>query len=115
MALPDSDADSLAAGQNPDTNLTSIRTSIEFHNRHLSVADSGGIFVANSNLGMCYGVLGDTTMAGKHHQEALRTAIKMQTLYGQSISVGNLGLLALFKGDGQTARTCLEQVHLLFI
>ena len=33
----------------------------------------------------------------------------MQTLYGQSIAVGNLGNLALLKSDLVTARTCFEQ------
>ena len=110
MAIPDTDAGSLAAGKDPETNLDAIRNAVRYHERHLSVSDQGGAFVANSNLGICYGILGDATKSGQHHQEALRVAIKMQTLYGQSLSVGNLGLLALSKGDYQTARTCLEQV-----
>lgn len=111
MAIPDTDAGSLAAGKDPETKLDAIRSAIQYHERHLSVADQGGSFVANTNLGICYGILGNFAQSGQHHQEALRVAIKMQTLYGQSISVGNLGLLALSKGDNQTARTCLEQVE----
>jgi tetratricopeptide (TPR) repeat protein len=114
MAIPDSDAGSLAAGKDPATNLQAVRTAAQFHQRHLSVSDQGGCFVANTNLGICYGILGDAVLSGQHHQEALRVAIKMQTLYGQSLSVGNLGLLALSKGDHQTARTCLEQ-HLQLV
>ena len=38
----------------------------------------------------------------------------MQTLYGQSIAVGNLGNLALLKHDHTTARTCFEQ-HLQLV
>lgn len=38
----------------------------------------------------------------------------MQTLYGQAIAVGNLGLLASLKRDWPTARTCLEQ-HLQLV
>lgn len=47
--------------------------------------------------------------AAKHFQDALRIAIKMQTLYGQSVAVGNLGKLALYKRDFITARTCFDQ------
>lgn len=110
MAIPDSDAGSLAAALNPETNLQAVRSATQYHERHLSVADQGGCFVANTNLGICYGILGDTMLSGQHYQEALRIAIRMQTLYGQSLSVGNLGLLALSKADHKTARTCLEQV-----
>ncbi len=38
----------------------------------------------------------------------------MQTLYGQSIAVGNLGMLAMIKGDFVTSRTCFEQ-HLQLV
>lgn len=110
IAIPDSDAGSLAAGTDHETNLDAIRSAIQYHERHLSVTDQGGCFVANTNLGICHGILGNWTASGHHHQEALRIAIKMQTLYGQSLSVGNLGLLALSKKDNQTSRTCLEQV-----
>ena len=110
LAIPENDSGSLAASKNPETNLDAIRNAINFHQRHLSVADQGGCFVANTNLGICFGILGNSLQSGQHHQEALRIAIRMQTLYGQSIAVGNLGLLALSKGDYQTARTCLEQV-----
>jgi hypothetical protein len=90
-----------------------LQKAIEFHRAHLQIADAGGQFVAHTNLGLCLGILGDWTQAGHHHQEALRVAIKLQTLYGQSIAVGNLGLLALAKDDTRTAKTCLEQVLFL--
>ncbi len=38
----------------------------------------------------------------------------LKTLYGQSIAVGNLGMLALGKNDLVTARTCFEQ-HLQLV
>jgi Flp pilus assembly protein TadD len=34
----------------------------------------------------------------------------MQSVRGQAIAVGNLGMLALLKADSLTARTCFEQV-----
>ncbi len=115
MAIPDSDAGTLAAGKNPETNKEWLQQAILYHQRHLDISDQGGKFVANTNLGLCYGILGDFNLSGQHHQEALRTAIKMQTLYGQSISVGNLGLLALSKSDYNTSRMCLEQVRLSYL
>ena len=33
----------------------------------------------------------------------------MQSIFGQSIAVGNLGMLAMAKADCTTARTCFEQ------
>jgi tetratricopeptide (TPR) repeat protein len=92
-----------------------IQQAIIAHMRHLDITpDAGGKFVAYINLGICLGWLGDVNQAAKNHQDALRVAIKMQTLYGQSIAVGNLGLLALSKHDFTTSRTCFEQ-HLQLI
>ena len=63
-----------------------------FNAKHLEIGpDNGGRFVANTNLGLCLGMMGDIVKSAQHHQDALRVAIKMQTLYGQSIAVGNLG------------------------
>lgn len=42
------------------------------------VADDTGSGVAHSNIGLCYGLLGDYPMAAKHHQEALRAALRVQ-------------------------------------
>lgn len=86
-----------------------IQEAINAHNEQLKIADSGGIFVGHTNLGLTYAMIDDPVNAAKHHQDALRTAIKMQSIYGQSIAVGNLGLLAMLKGDNTTARTCFEQ------
>lgn len=95
--------------------LEYIHKAIDYHARHLEVGpDAGGKLVAHINLGICLTWLGDINQAAKHHQDALRIAIKMQTLYGQAIAVGNLGLLALGKADFSTARTCFDQ-HLQLI
>jgi tetratricopeptide (TPR) repeat protein len=95
-----------------EKSLAHIDKAIEFHQQHANIADAGGKFVANVNLGLCYGVKGEFTTAAKHQQSALRIAIKMQTLFGQSIVVGNLGMLATAKADFATARTCYEQVSI---
>ena len=86
-----------------------IQAAINAHNEQLKIADSGGIFVGHTNLGLSYAMMDDPVNAAKHHQDALRTSIKMQSIYGQSIAVGNLGLLAMLKDDNTTARTCFEQ------
>jgi len=92
-----------------------INYAIQAHSNHLSNSpDLGGQFVANINLGICYIWLSDVSLAAKAIQDALKIAIKMQTLYGQSIAVGNLGLVALYKKDYATTKTCFDQ-HLQLI
>lgn len=86
-----------------------LHASASYHSRHLELADDGGKFVAHNNLGICYDLLDNIIESAKHHQNALRIAIQLQSLHGQSVAVGNLGLLAMRKKDLQTARTCFEQ------
>jgi tetratricopeptide (TPR) repeat protein len=88
---------------------SNIQLAMEYHEKHLRIADVGGQFIALTNLGLCYGVLRNIVQSAKCHQDALRAAIKMQSIYGQSIAVGNLGMLAVLKSDFKTARTCYEQ------
>ncbi len=109
IASPPSDAGVISGFKEGAEDLVS--KAIQFHQQHLSTADTGGTFVAHVNLGLCYGMIGDISNAARHQQEALRIAIKMQTLYGQSIAVGNLGMLALAKKDLSTATTCFHQVY----
>ena len=112
LACPSSDAGFLNGFQETKQSVEFINQAIKYHEQHVNISDSGGQFVAHINLGLCYGVKGDYATAAKHNQSALRIAIRMQTLYGQSISVGNLGMLATLKKDYKTARTCFEQVLL---
>lgn len=88
---------------------SNIGIAMEHHEKHLRIADKGGQFIALTNLGLCYGVQRNIVESAKCHQDALRAAIKMQSIYGQSIAVGNLGMLAVVKDDYKTARTCYEQ------
>ena len=99
-------------GVKPGPNVQEyLSNAIYYHSKHLDIGpDAGGRFVANADLGLCYAMSGDIVQGAKHQQDALRIAIKMQTLYGQSIAVGNLGMLALLKEDFVTAKTCFEQV-----
>jgi hypothetical protein len=93
-----------------EQSLAYLDQALEYHLQHLQSADQGGKFVADINIGLCLGAKNEYSQAAKYYQNSLRVAIKMQTLFGQSIAVGNLGMLAIRKGDYPTARTCLEQV-----
>lgn len=110
LACNESDEGFINGFKPTDETVEYLNNSLEFHQKHLNIADQGGKFVANINIGLCSGAKNEYAQAGKHYQNALRIAIKMQTLFGQSIAVGNLGMLAITKGDFSTARTCLEQV-----
>ncbi len=117
LACPPSDSGFVGDGTAVRTpeQMDYLTKACQCHKKHLEVSpDQGGRFVANTNLGLALGMRKDVGPAAKCHQDALRTAIKMQTLYGQSIAVGNLGMLALTKSDLTTARTCFEQ-HLQLV
>ena len=112
LASPPSDAGTVAGMKQGEGSMQEdhLKIAIKYHQMHLAAADNGGKFVAHTNLGLSYAMLNDITNSARHHQDALRIAIKMQTLYGQSIAVGNLGMLALNKNDFSTSRTCFQQV-----
>jgi tetratricopeptide (TPR) repeat protein len=97
-----------------EQSLAYLDLALDYHQQHLQSADQGGKFVANINIGLCLGAKNEYSQAARYYQNSLRVAIKMQTLFGQSIAVGNLGMLAISKGDYPTARTCLEQVSFIF-
>ena len=91
-----------------------LAKAVGYHENHLRVADPGGQFVAHTNLGLCLAWMDDALAAARHHQDALRLAIELQSQSGQSIAVGNLGALALSRGDYATAQPCLDQ-HLQLV
>ncbi|GLD93277.1 hypothetical protein PINS_up001869 [Pythium insidiosum] len=101
-------------GQFVDAGNRHLQLALEFHRKHLEVADDAGKFVAHLNLGLTYGSLQDANEAARHHQEALRLAIRLNSTYGQSLAVGNLGLLASRQQDVETATACMEQ-HLQLV
>ena len=92
-----------------DQSVERLERAVALHERHLAIADAGGRFAAFTNLGLCRGALGDADGAARHHQDALRLAIELESSSGQSIAVGNLGSLAMRRGDLATARPCVEQ------
>lgn len=116
LVSPQSDAGTLLGVHTLNSkSVDYLNLAIEYHSKHLAIGpDDGGRFVANINIGLCLGMVGNIASSAKYQQDALRIAIKMQTLYGQSIAVGNLGNLALLKRDFVTAKTCFEQ-HLQLV
>ena len=64
---------------------------IEFHSKHKEVADVAGKFLAHINLGIIYNSVGDHEKSSINHQFALRYAIQMSSVAGQSVAIGNLG------------------------
>lgn len=98
----------------PITEPALVHKAIDFHDKHLRIADDGGQFVAHTNLGLCFTWLDDALAAARHYQDALRLAIQLQSQSGQSIAVGNLGALALARSDLATAKPCLDQ-HLKLV
>lgn len=67
------------------------KESIEYHTKHKEIADVAGKFLAHINLGIIYNNLGDHEKAAINHQFALRYAIQMSSVAGQSVAIGNLG------------------------
>ena len=53
-----------------------------------------GKFIAHCNLGLAYQALGQLQEATSNHQHALRYAIRMSSLAGESLACGHLGTRA---------------------
>eukprot|EP00343_Euplotes_focardii_P009361 CAMPEP_0205825056 /NCGR_PEP_ID=MMETSP0206-20130828/23756_1 /ASSEMBLY_ACC=CAM_ASM_000279 /TAXON_ID=36767 /ORGANISM="Euplotes focardii, Strain TN1" /LENGTH=310 /DNA_ID=CAMNT_0053123751 /DNA_START=311 /DNA_END=1240 /DNA_ORIENTATION=- len=70
-----------------------FKEAIDFHLKHKEIADTAGKFLAHVNLGIIYNSVGDQEKSFINHNFALRLAIQMSSLAGQSVAVGNLGNL----------------------
>lgn len=68
-----------------------MQDAIQYHMKHKEIADVAGKFLAHINLGIIYNALGDYEKASINHQFALRYAIQMSSVAGQSVAIGNLG------------------------
>ena len=64
---------------------------ITYHMKHKEIADVAGKFLAHINLGIIYNQVGDYEKSSINHQFALRYAIQMSSVAGQSVAIGNLG------------------------
>jgi len=85
--------------------------SIQYHNKHLELADSTGRLIAHTNLGIVFQAMGLSEHAAIHHQHAIEYANRMGAKDAQCFTVGNLGIASAAQGDFQTSRICL-QYHL---
>lgn len=68
-----------------------LPSAIEYHKKHEEISDVNGKFLANINLGLCYDKMQDHRLSLFHYQNALKFAIKMSNVVGQSIAIGNIG------------------------
>jgi tetratricopeptide (TPR) repeat protein len=68
-----------------------FKDAIDYHTKHKEVADVAGKFLAHINLGIIYNSIGDFEKSSINHQFALRYAIQMSSVAGQSVAIGNLG------------------------
>jgi tetratricopeptide (TPR) repeat protein len=85
--------------------------SIQYHNKHLELADGTGRLIAHTNLGIVFHAMGLSEHAAIHHQHAIEYANRMGLKEAQCFTVGNLGIASAAQGDLQTSRICL-QYHL---
>jgi len=85
-----------------------VRDAIRYHQQHLSIADVPGRFIAHCNLGLAYQSLGDLDEAAAQHEQALRYAIRMSSLAGESLACAHLGAVKK-QADAATAKACTER------
>lgn len=85
--------------------------SINYHTKHKEIADVPGKFLAHINLGLIYNRLGDNERAAINHQFALRYAIQMSSVAGQSVAIGNLGQIGYssMNGDNEKLKMFAER------
>jgi len=86
-----------------------LKKSIEYHNKHRNIADVSGKFTCYSNLGLAHQGLGNLDQAVQNHQNALRHAIHLSSLEGESVACANLGLTGAANGEILTARACAQR------
>lgn len=84
---------------------------IKYHNKHKEIADVAGKFLSHINLGIIYQNMGDIERSAINHQFALRYAIQMSSVTGQSIAIGNLGQIGTgsVAGDNQKLQMFVER------
>lgn len=67
-----------------------------------------GRFIAHCNLGLAYQALGKMDEAAAQHEQALRYAIRMSSLAGESLACAHLGAVKK-AADSATAKACTER------
>lgn len=67
-----------------------MNQAIECHNKHATLSDNHGKFVANINLGLIYDDTNEHSKAIVNYQLALKYAILLASPVGQVLALGNL-------------------------
>merc|ERR1712151_1259133 len=79
-------------------------------NKHRENSDSVGKFVAHLNMGMGYAQLGEKEASTINHQYALRYALQLHSLEGQSLAIGSLSFSAgMYDNDPDKMRVLIER------
>lgn len=83
--------------------------SIACHSRHRDIADIRGKYVAHCNLGLVFSAMGQHDRAAQNFRHALRYAINMSNLHGESFAYEHLAATGTEQGDLRFARECMER------
>jgi len=87
-----------------------LRKAIVFHNKHRENSDGVGRFIAHLNMGLAYASLGEKQMATVNHQYALRFALQLRSLEGQSLAIGSLSFSSgMYDNDPEKMRALIER------
>ncbi|CAE7546158.1 unnamed protein product [Symbiodinium natans] len=87
-----------------------LRKAIYYHNRHRENSDSIGKFVAHLNMGLAYANLGEREASTVNHQYALRYALQLHSLEGQSLAIGSLSFSAgIYDSDPEKMKVLVER------
>lgn len=87
-----------------------IKKAIFFHNKHRENSDAVGKFVAHLNMGLAYAQLGEREAATVNHQYALRYALQLHSLEGQSLAIGSLSFSAgMYENDPAKMRILIQR------
>lgn len=110
--LPGASGDAASASNASESAIRPemLRKAIFFHNKHRESSDSVGKFVAHLNMGLAYAQLGEKEAATVNHQYALRYALQLHSLEGQSLAIGSLGFSAgMYDNDPEKMRMLIER------
>lgn len=87
-----------------------LKKAIMFHNKHREHSDAVGKFVAHLNMGLAYAQLGEKESATVNFQYALRYALQLHSLEGQSLAIGSLSFSAgMYENDPEKLRVLIER------
>lgn len=116
--IPSSHADSGASSarkgaegaDEPTVHPDMLRKAIFYHNKHRENSDAVGKFVAHLNMGLAYALLGEKEASTVNHQYALRYALQLHSLEGQSLAIGSLSFSAgMYDNDPDRMKLLVER------